>query len=97
MTEGGAIPTHTNREGDHAIMRPSQQHGSLLARRTPSPAILRALHATPGRVLGWLTGDASPRYSRRARRRMRRWLESNGLAVVVAFAMMVFAWMLAAR
>jgi hypothetical protein len=37
-----------------------------------------------------LTPDA-----RKLRRRMRRWLNANGLTIMLVFAMMTFAWMIA--
>jgi hypothetical protein len=37
---------------------------------------------------------ASPN-ARKMRRRMRRWLNANGLTIMLVFAMMIFAWMIA--
>jgi hypothetical protein len=50
-----------------------------------------------GQLPGRLTDIASPPNSRRGRRQMRRWLEANGLTIVLVSAMMVIAWLIAAR
>ncbi len=59
--------------------------------------MLRTLGATLGRLLGRLTDIVSPPNSRKARHQIRRWLEANGLTIVLVSAMMVVAWMIAAR
>ncbi len=38
-----------------------------------------------------------PPNARRARRQVRNWLKANGLTIVLVFAMMVVAWMVAER
>jgi hypothetical protein len=55
-----------------------------------SGAILQAL----GRM-GRLSDIFSSPNRRRTRRHVRRWLESNGLTIVLVFGMMVVAWMVA--
>jgi hypothetical protein len=42
-----------------------------------------------------LEGAFSSLFARRQRRRIRRWLDTNGLMIVLVFVMMVFAWMIA--
>jgi hypothetical protein len=39
----------------------------------------------------------SPPNTRRAHRQVRPWLKANGLTIVLVFAMMVVAWMVAER
>jgi hypothetical protein len=42
-----------------------------------------------------LAGAFSSPNARKMRRRMRRWLNANGLTIMLVFAMMIFAWMIA--
>jgi hypothetical protein len=75
----------------------NQQCESFHVRLRRLGAMLRTLGTTPGRLLARLTDNASSPNSRRGRRQMRRWLEANGLTLVLVCAMMVFAWMIVAR
>jgi phosphoserine phosphatase len=78
-------------------MSSNQQLESFHIRLRRLGAMLRTLGTTPARLLGWLADSVSTPNSRRGRRQMRRWLEANGLTIVLVSAMMVVAWMIAAR
>lgn len=76
-------------------MRSNQQDESYRARMRLVGAILRAFGTTPTRPLDQPTDSVSPLHPPRRRRQMRRWLQTNGLIIVVVSMLMVLAWMIA--
>ncbi|MGH7915323.1 MAG: hypothetical protein ACREPW_11860 [Candidatus Binataceae bacterium] len=68
---------------------------NLHLRRDGAP--LPRLDEAVGRFFSRVGDGISPPSMRRARRQVRRYLEANGLTIVLVSAMMIFAWMVTGR
>jgi hypothetical protein len=76
-------------------MSSNQLRESFPLRLRRLEARLQRLGTTPGRLLVRLADYVAPVNSHWGRRQMRRWLEANGLTIVLVSAMMILAWMIA--